>query len=264
MIQPVLPLPDVVKHHPHRLIGGRLLRYHTLPSTMDEARRLAREGIPEGSVVVTANQTQGRGRFGRSWISSPGACVTLSVVLYPEAQVLPILGIVATVGVVRAVHRLTGLMCAIKWPNDVRISGRKVCGILVESEVFPEGKATAIVGIGLNVNMDPAAHPEVAETATSLARELGTELSMEKAEDVLLEEMEAVYAAARRGGEVLQEWRDALETLGQQVEVRWGESVERGLARHVDGWGYLILERKDGSTVTLAAGEVTLLGEPQS
>ena len=236
-----------------------MFRYKTVRSTQDVALALAQQGVAQGTVVLADAQMAGRGRFGRPWVSLPGASVNLSVVLYPSVERLGRLAIAAAVAVVRAVHALSGLSCAIKWPNDVRINGRKLCGILVESQVPEEGTATAILGIGLNTALDPRQHPEIACQATSLFQETGRHLPVEDATEALLDALDEAYVLLLREDETLfREWREHLETLGRQVEVRWGDEVERGLAEDVDSSGSLVLLRPDGSRVTLVAGEVTL------
>ncbi|MBI3742870.1 MAG: biotin--[acetyl-CoA-carboxylase] ligase, partial [Chloroflexi bacterium] len=149
---------------------GRCLTHLTIAtSTMDVAAVQARDGAPEGMVVITDQQTTGRGRFQRRWISPSGQSLYLSIVLRPRIEHLMALGIVASLAAVRAIHRTTGLSPTIKWPNDVEIAGRKLAGILVDSTVGATGIEYAVVGIGLNVALDPRQHPEIAGIATSLA-----------------------------------------------------------------------------------------------
>jgi BirA family biotin operon repressor/biotin-[acetyl-CoA-carboxylase] ligase len=160
--------------------------------------------------------------------------------------------------VARAVERLTGLQTSLKWPNDVLVAGRKIAGILSESELLGEGVSYALVGIGVNVNADMAAYAEMAALATSVMTELGQEVSREALAAGLLNEFEALYLAAQAGEPIEQEWRARLGMLGKEVRVRSGEQVEEGLAEDVDRDGNLILRRADGSRVTIAAGDVTL------
>ena len=154
-------------------IGSRILHFPSLDSTMDEAGRLAGGGCPEGLVVVTEQQTAGRGRFGRSWISGPGESLLLSIVLRPTAEQLPQANMAATLAVARTADRHVDGRVTIKWPNDVRIGGRKVAGILIEADSQAGRIASAVVGIGINVSVDTAGHPEIAGTATSLVEETG-------------------------------------------------------------------------------------------
>jgi len=237
---------------------GRRLEYRAaLGSTQDLARELARAGAAEGTVILAGRQTAGRGRLGRSWISPRGG-LYLTVVLRPPVQHLKALVIIAALAVARAVERLTGLQTSLKWPNDVLVAGRKVSGILSESELMGEGVSYALVGIGLNVNADMAAYAEAAPLSTSVMTELGREVSREALAAGILNEFEALYLAAQAGEPIDQEWRARLGMLGKEVRVHFGEQVEEGLAEDVDSDGSLILRRADGSRVTIAAGDVTL------
>ncbi|MBI2872257.1 MAG: biotin--[acetyl-CoA-carboxylase] ligase [Chloroflexi bacterium] len=238
-----------------------MLYYDELGSTMDEAWRLAEQEASEGTAVLAYTQTRGRGRWGRSWISPPGASVNLSVVIYPPQEVVPRLSIGAGLAAVLVVERLTGLACTMKWPNDVLLRGRKVAGVLVEARVSESGAAMAVVGMGLNLNFDPALYPEIAVTATSIMKETGVRSEVNVAAEAVLDALDRVYSDLLEGRDLLPEWRSRLETLGRHVEVRWKESVERGLARDVDSEGSLVLERSDGSTVLVPAGEVAFEGQ---
>jgi BirA family biotin operon repressor/biotin-[acetyl-CoA-carboxylase] ligase len=165
---------------------------------------------------------------------------------------------VAALAVARSIEKLTGLEPAIKWPNDVLIDGKKVSGVLIESDVQGDTVNYAIVGIALNVNLDPSSIPEISETATSLKQVLGREVSRFHVLESLLGEFEKLYQALRRGEPIDSEWRRRLETLGKKVAVRCGDELKEGYAESVDDEGNLLLRCPDGSMVTIAAGDVTL------
>ena len=158
-------------------IGQNILCYPTLPSTMDVAEQVAKEGAVEGTVVVAQEQTGGRGRLGRKWISPPGS-LSLSIILRPTLVYLPRLIMVASLAASHSIEAVTGLETQIKWPNDILIRGKKVCGILVRSELRGRGVDFAIMGIGMNVNLRPSAFPEIASIATSLSKERGEEVPL--------------------------------------------------------------------------------------
>ena len=134
---------------------------------MDRAAEEAERGAVDGTVVLCDRQTQGRGRFNRNWVSPSGNLI-LSVVLRPSLEALPYVSVLAALAVVRAVEKETNLDPVIKWPNDVLVRGRKLCGLLVENSLQGRKVRHAIVGIGLNVDLDPRENPEIADTATSL------------------------------------------------------------------------------------------------
>lgn len=148
---------------------GRPIHYRMeTGSTMDDAREMAQGGESEGAVVVAEQQGRGRGRFNRTWVSPPGINLYFTVLLRPAPEHLTQMNMAATLAVHRTVSISTGKPAFVKWPNDVRVGGRKISGILVETE-FQGGRLDhALVGIGLNVNLDVAAYPEISETATSL------------------------------------------------------------------------------------------------
>ena len=258
-----------------RVIGRRILYFQLLSSTMDEAARLAREGTEEGTVVLAEEQTAARGRFKRTWVSEPGN-LYLSIVLRPSTSALRYTSILSGVAVARAIRKSTGLKPTIKWPNDVRLRGKKVSGILVENSLEGNRVEHAIVGIGVNVALDPSAIPELAGTATSLDLEAGRAVDRESVLRLLLQEMDKLYLPLTKAeagappsdanqtadggdlGRMRQEWRGLLDTLGQQVEVRWRDEVYTGDAEDVDEAGNLLLRQGDGELVTVPAGEVTL------
>ena len=241
-----------------RVVGRQVLYYDVLSSTMDEARRLADEGRPEGLVVVAEEQTAGRGRFDRSWVSPRADGLSFSVLLRPTSAQLPYVNMAATLAVSKAVASLMGRTPSIKWPNDVRINGRKVSGILIETDSRMGALRYAVLGIGINVNLTPREYPEIASTATSIVNETGRRVDRTDVLQAVLQHLDDMYGAIKRGCSLTREWSARLETLGRKVEVRWGHRVFEGYARQVDERGNLVLARPDGSTFTVVGGEVTL------
>ena len=243
------------------LLGCRAVYFRTTGSTMDEARKAALDNAPEGTLVVAEEQTAGRGRFQRTWVSPPGVNLYLSLVLRPEHDHASQLTMMASLALARALRRLApeSIQVTIKWPNDVRMGGKKIGGILIESSLAEEGLHNfSIVGMGVNVNFDPGEHPEIKDIATSLQRELGHSVPRLHLLSAIMEEVEELYQAIGQGGSVREEWSLLLDTLGHQVRVVWVEQVYEGYAQGVDEDGGLVLRLPDGSLQTLAAGEVTL------
>jgi BirA family biotin operon repressor/biotin-[acetyl-CoA-carboxylase] ligase len=226
---------------------------------MDRAREEARKGAPEGVVIMAAEQTAGRGRQGRSWYSPRGS-LSLSVVFHPAMGQLPGLVMAGALAVARTVRICTRLAPVIKWPNDILLSGRKVCGILVESELQADKVAFAVVGIGLNVARDAAVSPDIAAIATSLEREAGRSLDMKDIAGELLEQLDDLYGDLRAGRPVFKEWRDSLVTLGKPVRIEHGPRMEEGLAEDVTPEGALLLRRKDGTLAEVVAGDAITPG----
>ena len=257
-----------------RVVGRRIAYFERLPSTMDEAARLAEEDAEDGTVVLAEQQDSARGRFQRQWVTQPGN-LYFSVILRPPREGLPYVSIISGLAVAWAIRKATGLAPTIKWPNDVRIRGKKVCGILVENTLKGDTVQYANIGIGINVAFDPSTIDELKDTATGLDAELGKPVDREGLLRYLLHEIDGLYLTLRRdtggtGGSgtrqtavgvslqaALKEWANLLDTLGGQVEVRWLDEVYTGFAEGVDDIGNLILRLADGNLVTLPAGEVT-------
>ncbi len=240
-----------------RFVGQRVIYYPSLTSTMEVARREAQQGAAEGTVIIADEQTAGRGRRGRVWLSPRGS-IALSIILYPSLSHLPSLIMLASLAVVHSIEAVTGLKSQIKWPNDVLVNGRKVCGILIESDVQGNAVNYAIIGIGINANLRLADFPEILPIATSLSDELGRDVSRLSIIRCLLVETERVYLALSAGGSIYEEWRDSLVTLGRRVCVKTGEAIYEGVAESVARDGSLLLRGPDGSLTRIVAGDVTL------
>lgn len=236
-------------------IGRRIVYEAALPSTNLHARALARDGGADGIVVLTDDQTQGRGRLGRRWLVPPCSGITVSIVLRPPPDfALHTLAPAAALAVHDAIYGATGADCTLKWPNDVLLDGAKVAGILIELDQL-DGAWMVIAGIGLNVN----AAPDL-PTATCLAAALGAPLAREPLLIGLLAAFES-YAnlAADRPDDVLSQWRERLTTLGRQVRVRTPSGDVSGVALDVDREGALLVRADDAMIHTLHAGDVTLI-----
>lgn len=244
------------------VVGRPCVFVPSLASTNAEARRLAGLGCPEGLTVVADEQTAGRGRRGRAWLSPPGVGIWLSVVLRPPcspAEAVPFsLGV--AVAVSRAVERVAGARPAVKWPNDLLLNGRKFCGILTELIGQETGVDHLVAGIGLNVLTPREAFPdELRSGATSLAAE-GFSCPRADLARAVLEELEGVYRTFLTGAfdRVVAEWRERSAILGRRVRVQAAAGWVEGVAEDVDGDGALILRLVDGTRRRFVSGEVTL------
>lgn len=219
---------------------------------------MAREGAAEGTVVLADEQTSGKGRFGRVWHTPKGTSIAASVILRPSLKELPRLNMVASLAVVKSIEKVAGLKARVKWPNDVLIGGKKVCGILVDSSLRGQELEYAIIGIGLNVNLDTRSLPDISTIATSLSNEMGQGISRLKVLLSLFKEMEALYLELKKGKPLHKKWRSYLVTLGKEVMVKRGDTVLEGRAENVDEGGALLLRLPDGSMERVVSGEVTL------
>ena len=244
-----------------RIVGKRFLYYQELSSTMDDARHLAEGGAEEGAVVMAENQTSGRGRFGRNWVSGQGN-IHLSVLFRPSIEVLPQLTMMGAVAVARAIRRTTALDPRIKWPNDVLVNGKKVSGVLVEAAATGGDIDYAVVGVGVNVSLDTSGFSEISDTAGNLEELVGQTVARDEVLRQLLMEMDTLYLQALQGDSVLEEWRSLMETIGQRVTVSWRENRWEGLAEDVDRSGNLLLRLDNGELMTMTAGDVSLSPNP--
>ena len=258
---------DAIKANLNTQIMGReLYFFESLPTTMGVADAKAKEGAPEGTVIVADYQTAGRGRFGRAWLTPKGATIAVSIILRPMPDQLPRINMIASLGVVRSIEHCCDLTPRIKWPNDVLIEGQKVSGILLTSSFQGDRLEHVNMGIGINVNLDREIVSEISPPATSLSVETGHAVSRLQLFCTLMEELESLYLAMRQGDDLLVQWVPYVATVGQQVQVKWRREdlkgyVERGYAESVDEEGRLVLLLSDGSRKTLVAGEVTLHGD---
>jgi BirA family transcriptional regulator, biotin operon repressor / biotin---[acetyl-CoA-carboxylase] ligase len=234
-------------------LGRVVYCYDQVTSTNDVARELARVGVADGTLVVAEEQTAGRGRRGRSWLAPPGTALLASLVLRPplapaQAARLTMLAAVATREAIRGV---SGLTPGLKWPNDVMILGRKVAGILAETESGGDRPHYAVLGIGVNVNGTAEQMAAISGQAISMAMATGHEVSRLRLLQLLLAEMEVRYTAMRRDGgrAVQEEWQKYLETLGQMMELNVAHETMRGKAEAVDSDGALLVRCGDGRLV---------------
>jgi len=254
-----LNLGEVEQRLRTRVIGRRLIYLTSTTSTQDVARREAEEGAVDGTAVIAEEQTAGRGRLGRAWVSPAGKNIYVTLVLRPELARLRALGMAAPLAVARAVEAVTGLAPQLKWPNDVLLSGRKVSGVLIDSELAGGAVVYALVGMGVNVNFEIPAGSEIAGIATSLKQEAGRSVSREELVAALFNEFERLYEGTSPAA-VRESWKARLETLGREVRATFRDIVYEGTAEDVNADGSLVLRLADGSRVVMEAGEVTLRG----
>ena len=234
-----------------------LLREESVDSTNLYLRRLA-ESAADGTAVIAASQTAGRGRSGRGFLSPEGG-LYLSVLLRPEVEPerLPTLTPVAAVAVCRAVGNVCGVSCGIQWPNDVLLGGKKICGILVESVLGEKSGPCVIVGVGINANT-PSFPEELRPIAGSILAETGETVDLNALAAELLAQLDALYAGwlADGGGAVLAEYRRLCLNPGREVL----SGGRRGRALSVGDDYSLLVRWEDGAEEALRFGEVSVRG----
>jgi BirA family biotin operon repressor/biotin-[acetyl-CoA-carboxylase] ligase len=243
-------------------VGQSLYFWPQVGSTNEEARRLAREGAPEGTLVLTEYQESGRGRLDRRWVAPPASSLLLSLVFRPPLAPHQIQRLTMACGlaVAEAIESETGLTVGLKWPNDIVVERAKLGGILTEIELQGQRVDYAVVGIGLNVNLDPGRLPEdLLASATSLSHLLGHDVARLPLLRRLLQAIEARYLALRTGRSPHSEWTERLVNLGRPVVVSTPGSDLQGVAEGVNPEGALLVRLADGRLETVVAGDVTLL-----
>ncbi len=266
MSDPVVRPLDVARVQ-QLLRGSRLglpLHYREVTeSTNDDAACLGRAGASEGSTVIADAQTRGRGRRGRVWVSPPHVNIYVSVLLRPriDVQHCPQIAIAAGLAALSAIRAVVPV-AQLKWPNDVLVRGRKLCGILAEMSARPDRVLDfVVVGIGVNVNSVEADFPaELRKMATSLRIECGTAVDREAFVAALLRQFGEEYERFLRSGfgPVRQRWEETCATIGQAVEVEMGVERFLGTAIGLDEHGCLRVRRVDGQEVEVTSGEVWL------
>lgn len=247
--------------------GKPLHFFSSIDSTNTYAARLAREGAVEGSVVIADEQTGGKGRLGRSWVSPPGLNLYLSLILRPAVSTatVPQLGLLAAVAVADAIEEVCHLTPAIKWPNDILIDGKKVCGILAEMQTEAGTLKAVILGIGVNVNAPLSAFPEeLRDKASSLFLSGGQEVNRSVFTAAVLTHLEKLYVLwLEEGFPALRPlWeRRATGLLGKLITVAAPEGILTGTVQGLDNDGALLLhDQSSGTLRRVLAGDVTVIG----
>ncbi len=243
-----------------KLIGKKIYSYETADSTMDIAHRLAQTGSPEGAVVFCEGQSKGRGRLGREWASPKGKGIYLSLILRPKIlpTEAPKITLMSAIAVAKAIRKQTLLPALIRWPNDILIDGRKVCGILTEMSAEVNTVKYIILGLGINVNTSKEALPK---GATSLKIELGETVSRVELTKELLRQIEEQCLLFKEEGfgEVVSEWRNLSSMLGNRVKIVCQDKKLEGYAVDLDLSGALLVRRDSGFTEKVFAGDVILV-----
>ncbi|MBE7516934.1 MAG: biotin--[acetyl-CoA-carboxylase] ligase [Chloracidobacterium sp.] len=238
-----------------------VIRFDSLPSTNTEAAEQAGRGAAEGTCIIAAEQTAGRGRLGRRWAGSKGTGLYLSIVLRPaiEPRSLPLMTLMAGLAVHDTMHEI-GLRPDIKWVNDVLIGERKISGILAETIETPLGRAV-IVGIGINIRSE-GLPPEIAAIATSLSDQ-GVRINAETIERILLRRLTDRYTRllAEGGcGETIAEWAERSSYFaGKAIRATLGTSTIEGITDGLEPDGGLRVKLPDGSVNIIRSGEVERL-----
>jgi BirA family biotin operon repressor/biotin-[acetyl-CoA-carboxylase] ligase len=245
-----------------KIIGKDIRLFPEVVSTNTLAMEAASQGAPEGTVIIAETQTGGKGRLGRTWIS-PRGNLYLSVILRPQIPThkAPLITLVGAVAVASAIRKHCSVEAAIKWPNDILISGKKVAGLLTEMSAEPDRIRHIALGIGVDVNMElQELPPDVRMNATTLAVEAGANIDRKMLLQQILQDLEHWYKIFLTSeAEVLKEWEQLNMTTGCRVTVSGMGEIFEGLAQGIDQEGRLKVALDDGTIRIVAAGDVTIV-----
>jgi len=256
-------LPKIIQQSlKTKRVGKRIEYYESIDSTNAVAKDLALKGTPDGTVVVAEHQTKGKGRLKRSWLSLPGENILFSVIFYPQISTDLVfrLTMLASIAAVKAVKRICKVDAKIKWPNDLYINGKKVCGVLTEFSADFDSVHYIVVGIGLNVNFKTSKNSEIENIATSLMEECGEKISRLSVFTALLEELDLLYKSfVKTGGEELEkEWNKYSMVVGRKIKIISGKDEKLGVAKGINKYGHLILLNENGQDEEIVCGDLSL------
>ncbi len=239
-------------------LGQELVIYKTIDSTNNAAKLLAKNGAPHGSVILSRQQTAGKGRMGRSFFSPPDAGIYLSIILRPKTspQETLLLTAAASVAVYRAVKITCGIETKIKWVNDIYVTGKKLCGILAESALGVHGVEYVVLGIGINVKH--TAFPEsLRNKAISLEEAGASQVDLNWLAAEILNALNSFW----EGESFLPEYQEHSCVLGREVQVIQGNDIFHAKAISFDDQAHLLVVTNDGKELLLCSGEITLQGD---
>lgn len=246
-----------------KLFGQNLYFYQEINSTNDQAYSLGMNDAPEGTAVIADSQTGGRGRLHRQWHSPAGVNIYTSVILKPEFETFRASQVPLMAGV--AVAQVLDNYCPgikLKWPNDVMIREKKVCGILSQAKISADKINFIVLGIGINVNLDSHQFPvDILDIATSLAMETGTTISCQELIISLYENLGKCYKQLLQEGfgPIKQEWLRLAPMIGRHIKIVFKNEEIEGTAAGLDDNGSLILTTAENREIKISAGDSLIM-----
>lgn len=244
--------------------GKKVVFLEQVDSTNTYAKKIAEEGAPSGTLVVTENQYGGRGRRGRTWLNPPGSSVAMTLIVRPELAPnhASMMTLVMGIAVARACEQMTGIETKIKWPNDIVADGKKICGILTEMSADPDAIHYVVIGAGINVNLQEI--PEELKTAaTSLQILTGKKFHRAELISRCMKEFERCYGIFLKTEDMtwlMDEYNEILINRDKRVCVLEPKGQYTGTALGINKNGELIVRKDDGEIVSVYAGEVSVRG----
>jgi BirA family biotin operon repressor/biotin-[acetyl-CoA-carboxylase] ligase len=244
--------------------GRNVIFYEEVESTQNIANELVLKGAEEGTIVLAERQVKGRGRLQRNWVTGEGKAIAMSIILKPKIppKVAPQLTLLAAVAVASAISKVTNLKPSIKWPNDILINNKKVCGILTEMHGDSDLISSVIVGIGINVNQEKDEFPnDIISRATSIRIEEGKKILRSKIVQAILMEMEKLYAIFLEKGFVPIKllWESYAISLGREITATTYSETIVGKALGITDEGQLLLEDEEGKIHTIYSADISII-----
>ena len=265
----ILSASEITSRLTTQWAGRKLYYYDVTGSTNNDAKRLAEEGNPHGTVVVADVQNAGKGRRGRSWQTLSGTALSFTLLLRPEfaPDRASMITLVMALSVAEAVEETTGAAVTIKWPNDIVVNKKKICGMLTEMTMTPEMDEIqyVVVGAGINVNNGSPKEfqEEIRGTATSLMIETGRQINRAVLLDKVLVRFEDNYERFLMTldlSQLREAYQRRLQGMGSEVRVLDPAGEYTGISHGINDQGELIVEKENGESVRVYAGEVSVRG----
>lgn len=255
---------EIISYLDTAWVARNLVVHEETVSTNLDAKQLAEEGAESGTLVVSEMQTAGRGRRGRTWISPAGEAVYMSLLLRPSCkpEQASALTLVMALAVLEAVEELKPESCGIKWPNDIVMNGKKICGILTEMSVEKNEISHVVIGVGINANQS-SFDQEISETATSLFLELGKRVDRSWLISRVMHHFEEAYEEYEKTWDLtglVDRYNRYLLNKDRQVRVLDPKEEYEGTALGINAQGELLVRKQDGELTEVYAGEVSVRG----
>jgi BirA family biotin operon repressor/biotin-[acetyl-CoA-carboxylase] ligase len=248
-----------------KVLGREIISYKKVDSTNDIAYGLAEKKMKEGTVIIAEEQARGKGRHGRTWISPPKGGIYMSCILRPELAPNEItkITLLAAVAVAKAIRAVTGLPASIKWPNDILVEGKKVCGILTEMKAEQDRVDFIILGIGVNVNTPAKALPKGASSLKAELHDIGKDAAVSRVELAknILEAVEKYYDILKESGAapIIEEWKNLSAMLGSRIKVILPRRTFEAQAETIDRDGALIVRLDSGVLERVSSGDIVMV-----
>ena len=248
-----------------KIFGKTVISYQKVDSTNTVAYELAGKGLDEGAVILADEQAHGKGRHGRVWMSPAKGGIYMSCILRPKMppNEIPRITLLAAVAVAKSIRGFTGLSAMIKWPNDILINSKKVCGILTEMKAEQDTVNFVILGIGVNVNTKAKQLPKEASSLSEQLRQVNRDEKVSRVElaKTILETLEAEYEGLKEKGfkPIIEEWKHLSDMLGSRIKVILPNRTFEGQAHNIDADGSLVVRLDSGVLEKVSSGDIVVV-----